>query len=74
MEWKFIIALIFAIPVILFPVAFLWYINAGRLIAILSQARRRKSAGAGQPHTVVVPKHRQTHTLSEAARTAHHMR
>ena len=27
MEWQFIVALVVAIPIILFPVAFIWYLN-----------------------------------------------
>ncbi len=53
MEWKFIVALIFAIPIILFPVAFIWYINAGRLITYLSHIWQRKPAHSKQPETVV---------------------
>lgn len=29
MEMQFVIALILAIPVVLIPVAFIWYLNAG---------------------------------------------
>jgi hypothetical protein len=42
MEWKFIIALIFAIPVILFPVGLLWYLNIGGRIKALSGIRQKK--------------------------------
>ena len=31
MDWDFIAVLIIAIPVILFPAAFLWYLNLGGL-------------------------------------------
>ncbi len=42
MEWKFIIALIFAIPVILFPVVLLWYLNIGGRIKALGGIRQKK--------------------------------
>lgn len=39
MQWEFVIALILAIPVILFPVVFIWYLNIGGLQAALKRAR-----------------------------------
>lgn len=44
MEWEIIVALIVAIPVILFPAAFVWYLNAGNLIKALKEARAKKLA------------------------------
>jgi hypothetical protein len=43
MEWQIIIALIIAIPVILFPAAFVWYINLGGLYNALKEYRARKA-------------------------------
>lgn len=43
MEVAFIIALVIAIPVILFPAAFVWYLNIGGLVKAL-QARRAAKA------------------------------
>ena len=45
MEWQVIIALIVIIPVILFPVAFIWYLNIGGIYALIRkriEARRKK--------------------------------
>ena len=43
MEWQIIIALVVAIPVILFPVAFVWYLNIGGIYAAIKElARKRK--------------------------------
>ncbi len=43
MDIKFIIALIIVIPVILFPAAFVWYLNfGGMIIAIRELARKRR--------------------------------
>lgn len=39
-----ILALVLAIPVLLIPVAFVWYINAGGIAAAVRQAREKKAA------------------------------
>jgi hypothetical protein len=44
MDWPIIVALIIAIPVILFPAAFVWYINLGGLYIAIKEARARKAA------------------------------
>lgn len=42
----FIIALIIAIPVILLPVAFIWYVNVSGLWKVMKDARQRKARAA----------------------------
>ncbi len=37
MNWEFLVALIIAIPVVLFPAAFVWYLNAGGLYAAVKR-------------------------------------
>ena len=44
MELATIIALIVAIPVILFPAAFIWYLNVGGLVKAAQKARAKKAA------------------------------
>ena len=44
MEWQVIIALVIAIPVILFPAAFVWYTNVGGIYAALRNAKRKRAA------------------------------
>jgi hypothetical protein len=44
MEWYFIVALSVAVPVILFPAAFVWYLNVGGLYTAIKEARARKAA------------------------------
>ena len=44
MEWPVIVALVVAIPVMLFPVAYLWYINLGGLYVAIRRERKRKAA------------------------------
>jgi hypothetical protein len=41
MQWELIVALAVAIPVILFPAAFVWYLNVG---SVIQAARQRKAA------------------------------
>jgi len=43
MEWQIIVALVIAIPVILFPVAFVWYLNLGGIYAAVKEARTRRA-------------------------------
>ena len=42
MEWQIIVALAIAIPVILFPAAFVWYLNLGGVVQVVREARARK--------------------------------
>ncbi|MBC8276547.1 MAG: hypothetical protein H8E40_16470 [Chloroflexi bacterium] len=44
MEWQFIVALVLAIPVILIPVAFIWYLNVRGIHAALKEAREKRLA------------------------------
>ena len=39
MEWQVILALALAIPIILFPVAFIWYLNIGGVYAAIKEGR-----------------------------------
>ena len=39
MQWEFIAAIMIAIPVILFPAAFVWYLNLGGIISALQKLR-----------------------------------
>ena len=44
MQWEFIVALVIAIPIILFPAAFIWYLNIGGIYAAIKEARERRAA------------------------------
>jgi len=44
MQWEFIVALVIAIPIILFPAAFVWYLNIGGIYAAIKEARTRRTA------------------------------
>jgi hypothetical protein len=56
MEWQVIIALIVAIPVILFPAAFVWYLNIGGIFAAVREARARKAARVKEAKAKVAAK------------------
>jgi hypothetical protein len=43
MEWQFVVALVVAIPLILFPAAFVWYLNIGGIAAALREARAKRA-------------------------------
>ena len=45
MEWQIIVALVIVIPVILLPVAFIWFLNIGGVYAAVKEslAVRRQS-------------------------------
>ena len=53
MQWELIVALVLAIPVILFPVAFVWYVNIG---GIVHAAREAKAAREKKLATAKVAK------------------
>ncbi|MFC1967648.1 hypothetical protein ACFLV2_03330 [Chloroflexota bacterium] len=48
MEWQVIVALVIAVPVILFPVAFVWYLNVGGIYARIKEARARRVTIKGE--------------------------
>ena len=43
MDWRFIVALVVAVPIILLPVAFVWYLNIGGVLAAMREARRKRA-------------------------------
>ena len=44
MDWQIVVALVIAIPIILFPVAFVWFLNVGGIYAAVKEARARRVA------------------------------
>jgi len=46
MEWQIVVALVLAIPVILVPVAFVWYLNVKGIHAVRKEAREKRAACA----------------------------
>jgi hypothetical protein len=43
MEWQVILALVLVIPVLLIPVALIWYINIGGIYLAIKDARERRA-------------------------------
>jgi hypothetical protein len=41
MQWEFIAALVLAIPIILLPIAFIWYINSGNTYHIIHPPQKK---------------------------------
>ncbi len=52
MQWELITALVVAIPVILFPAAFVWYLNIGGICAAVKEARAKRTAQAKQAEEI----------------------
>ena len=44
MQWELVVALVVAIPLILFPAAYVWYLNVGGIYAAIKEARARRVA------------------------------
>ena len=44
MEGQMILALVLAIPVILVPVAFVWYLNVSGIYTVIRETRKRRIA------------------------------
>lgn len=42
MQWESIMALVIAIPIIILPVVFVWYLNIGGIHANIKEARARR--------------------------------
>ena len=47
MDTAIVIALAIAVPIILFPVALVWYINIGGIRAAVEEARERRALADG---------------------------
>ncbi len=43
MQEELVVALVVAIPVILFPAAFVWYLNIGGIYAAIKEARKARA-------------------------------
>ena len=43
-QWELIVALVIAIPIILFPAAYIWYLNIGGIYTAIKEARARRVA------------------------------
>ena len=46
MQWELLLAMAIAVPMALFPAAYVWYVNFGSLVQVVRRAR-----GAGEKKT-----------------------
>jgi hypothetical protein len=51
MQWELIVALVVAVPVILFPAAFVWYLNIGGIVQSVREARTAREKKAATVKT-----------------------
>jgi len=65
MQWEFVVALLIAIPVVLFPVAFVWYLNLGGIYAAIKEARQKRVAREERTETVAEARQRIGEVLKE---------
>ena len=54
MHWEFIAVLIVAIPIILIPVAFIWYMNAGGIYKAIQESRKRRTTQEQEKKTAAI--------------------
>lgn len=71
MQWEFIVALVIAVPIIIFPVAFVWYLNAGGFYSAIRRARATKAvheekAEVVTPETASRPRIREVQVFRKA--------
>jgi len=44
MEWQIIVALAIGIPIVLFPLAFIWFLNVSGIYTVIKETRKRRIA------------------------------
>jgi len=44
MEWYVILVIVLAIPVILLPAAFVWYLNVSGIYTVIRETQKRRAA------------------------------
>ena len=59
MQWELVIALVIAIPIILFPAAFVWYLNVSGIYIVIRETRKRQIARKKKMRAVVEVKQQQ---------------
>jgi len=47
MEWYYILGIVLGIPIILFPLVLVWYLNVSGLYQVMRDARQRQRRRAG---------------------------
>jgi hypothetical protein len=58
MTWQIVVAMFIVIPVILLPVALVWYLNSGRILTAFKEMRERQVTRQREGQEVTVPEGR----------------
>jgi len=69
MRWEFIVALVIAIPIILFPAAFVWYLNVSGLYRVICDTWRKRAHRSRAARGQVEGKARALVTVSKRVKT-----
>ena len=56
MEWQVVVALVVAIPVILIPVVFVWFLNVSGIYTVVRETRKRRIAREKRMRAATEPK------------------
>ena len=59
MAWQILVAMFIVIPIILLPVAIVWYLNSGRILTAIKEMRERQVAHQGNDQEVTVTEGRE---------------
>ncbi|UCB43661.1 MAG: hypothetical protein JSV77_03160 [Dehalococcoidales bacterium] len=57
MQWEFVVALVVAVPFVLFPVVFIWYLNIGGIYIVIKEARKKRAV-LDEKHRVAMAEQR----------------
>ncbi len=52
MEWQVVLVLVLGIPIILFPAAYVWYLNVGGVYAAIREKRKAARGVAVEKHAI----------------------
>jgi len=52
MEWPVVLVLVLGIPIILFPAAYVWYLNIGGIYAAIREKRKATRGLAVEKHAI----------------------
>jgi len=52
MEWQIVIAILIAIPIVLFPVALIWYLNLGGVVTAIKKLKNKRAVREKEPKIV----------------------
>ncbi len=68
MQWQLVVALVVGIPIILFPVAYVWYLNISGMYAAIREARERRAVREtkAKPNKELLPEEEYEMALSKA--------